>query len=168
VSDENFFSDLVPAEKPAAPEESTGGGGYFDELKTGGNRKRSRRWVQAGKEDAFIEAGIKHDVELNFSWPCECLKQATVTLHALRAYKNPGGLMDPRLRDARGFKTFDSIDEGIGDSMANTSPAQLYRQGLTTIAQVGAKYSPQGSNDPNRTNAEWPSAVALMPETFQP
>jgi len=157
MSDENFFTDLVPAEKPAQPEPESTGGGYFADLVP----ERSVSVLGgklAGKEDAFIEAGIRHDVDPKLLMAMSMFETGNGKSHMVRTKNNVGGLTEPG--NPNTYRTFASLDDSI-ETMARTVRRGYIDKGLTTIAQIGARYAPPGaSNDPNRTNAEWPNAVA--------
>jgi hypothetical protein len=113
----------------------------------------------ADKEKTFIEAGTKHGVDPKLLMAVSMFETGNGTSHAARAYKNVGGLMDPRSPNARGFQKFENIDEGI-EAMASNLRRNYIDKGLTNIPDIGRKYAPPGAaNDPNATNAEWPSAV---------
>jgi hypothetical protein len=60
------------------------------------------------------------------------------------------------------FLRYDSIPDSINDAARNLSQNYI-SQGLTTIPAIAAKYSPVGaSNDPNKTNAQWPGQVSRI------
>jgi hypothetical protein len=66
---------------------------------------------------------------------------------------NIAGIMDGKHR------VYGSIREGI-EAQAALLQRGYISQGLTTIPQIGRKYSPVGAtNDPNNTNWQWPTGV---------
>jgi hypothetical protein len=61
--------------------------------------------------------------------------------------------------DGKRHRVYRSIREGI-EAQAAFLKAGYISKGLTTIPQIGRKYSPTGaSNDPYNTNWQWPSGV---------
>ncbi len=112
----------------------------------------------AGHGQDYLNASQKYGVD-----PALAVVIATLeTGHgSVVTHNNPGGVMDwdnnwSTLRD------FPSLSEGIDYAVKNLKTGYL-DQGLTTIAQIGQKYSPVGAaNDPNGTNKDWiPSVTSI-------
>jgi len=79
---------------------------------------------------------------------------------ATKKYNNPTGMMDPK--NPKKFLNYDTISDAI-DATASDLSRNYLQQGLTTIPQIGAKYAPPGaSNDPKKTNAQWPGIVQKL------
>ena len=74
--------------------------------------------------------------------------------YSARVRNNIAGIMD-----GKRHRVYRSIREGI-EAQAALLKAGYISKGLTTIPQIGRKYSPTGaSNDPYNTNWQWPSGV---------
>src|ERR1700730_1808842 len=72
--------------------------------------------------------------------------------------------MDPA--HPKQFLRYDSIPDSINDAARNLSQNFL-QQELVTIPQIAQKYSHIGaSNDPNKTNAQWPGQVSRIYQQF--
>jgi hypothetical protein len=114
----------------------------------------------------FVNAGYKYGIDPTLLASIASFETGAGTSRAVKAYNNVGGMMDPKSTDSKGFMRFDSVQEGI-DAMASNLKRNYIDKGLTTIPQIAAKYSPPGAaNDPNQTNAEWPSSVAMIQKRF--
>ena len=111
----------------------------------------------AGQGGAFESAGQKYGVDPTLLASIATLESGHGTSHATTAYNNPTGMMDPK--NPNQFQRFNSIPDAINATAKDLSQNYL-QQGLSTIPQIGAKYSPPGAtNDPNKTNVQWPSQV---------
>ena len=114
----------------------------------------------AGHGSAFESAGAQFGVDPTLLAAIATLESGHGTSHAIKAYNNPTGMMDPK--NPKQFQKFNSIPEAINATARDLSENYL-KQGLSTIPQIGAKYSPPGAaNDPNKTNAQWPSQVQQL------
>jgi hypothetical protein len=114
----------------------------------------------AGNGSAFEAAGQKYGVDPVLLAAIATFESGHGTSRATKMYNNPTGMMDPK--HPKQFLKYDSISDGIDATASNLSRNYL-QQGLTTIPQIGAKYSPVGaSNDPNNTNAQWPGTVQKL------
>jgi Mannosyl-glycoprotein endo-beta-N-acetylglucosaminidase len=114
----------------------------------------------AGQGAAFEQAGARYGVDPRLLAAIATFESGHGTSRATKMYNNPTGMMDPK--NPKQFLKFDSISDGIDATASNLSRNYL-QQGLTTIPQIGAKYSPVGaSNDPNNTNAQWPGTVQKL------
>jgi hypothetical protein len=114
----------------------------------------------AGNGAAFENAGQKYGVDPRLLAAIATLESGHGTSRATKVYNNPTGMMDPK--NPKQFQKFASIPDAIDATASNLSRNYL-QQGLTTIPQIGAKYSPVGaSNDPNNTNAQWPGIVQKL------
>jgi Mannosyl-glycoprotein endo-beta-N-acetylglucosaminidase len=114
----------------------------------------------AGNGTAFEAAGQKYGVDPRLLAAIATLESGHGTSRATKMYNNPTGMMDPK--NPKQFLKYDSISDGIDATASNLSRNYL-QQGLTTIPQIGAKYSPPGaSNDRNNTNAQWPGTVQKL------
>jgi beta-N-acetylglucosaminidase len=116
-----------------------------------------------GHGSAFEDAGAKHGVDPTLLAAIATLESGHGTSRVTTAYNNPTGMMDPK--DPKNFQRFESIPDAI-DATARDLSENYLKQGLGTIAQIGAKYSPptdekgrRTANDVYGTNAQWPSQV---------
>lgn len=115
--------------------------------------------VFSGKGTVFQSAADKYGIDPALLASIAMLETTNGTAHPVRAYNNPGGLMDPHSRQSKGFLKFGSLDDGI-DAMARNLKRNYYDQGRNTIETIQPKYSPVGAaNDPNHSNATWQSGV---------
>lgn len=114
----------------------------------------------SGQGSAFEAAGRQFGVDPTLLASVATLESGHGTSRATMAYNNPTGMMDPK--NPKQFQRFGSISEAINATAKDLSENYL-QQGLSTIAQIGAKYSPPGAkNDPKGTNAQWPSQVQKL------
>jgi hypothetical protein len=111
----------------------------------------------AGQGSAFEKAGAQYGVDPTLLAAIATLESGHGTSHATKAYNNPTGMMDPK--NPKQFIKYNSIADGINATASNLSRNYL-QKGLSTIPEIASKYSPPGaSNDPNKTNVQWPSQV---------
>jgi beta-N-acetylglucosaminidase len=113
----------------------------------------------AGKGYAFEAAGKKYGVDPTLLASIATLESGHGTSRATMQYNNPVGMMDPKSPGQKQFPKYPCIDDAIDATASNLSRNYL-QKGLSTIAQIGAKYSEPGdANDPKHTNAQWPDQV---------
>jgi type IV secretion system protein TrbL len=114
----------------------------------------------AGHEADFQAAGAANGVDPLFLEAIAIEETGNGTSHALAAYNNPAGLMDPSTPNDTGFFSYGSIADGINAEAANLQRNYI-SDGLTSISAIGQKYAPAGAlNDPNGTNGNWGNEVA--------
>src|SRR5260370_42360445 len=71
-------------------------------------------------------------------------------------------MMDSKSKNQSQFMRFDSIPDAINATAKDLSENYL-TQGVSTIADIGAKYAPtDAKNDPKHTNEQWPSQVSQI------
>jgi hypothetical protein len=151
-------ADVAPPKEEPPKEEKGSDLGFFADVPDLPKQVSVLGGKLAGKEDVFIEAGLRHDVDPKLLMAMSMFETGDGTSHMIRTKNNVGGLTEPG--NPNTYRTFKSVDDSI-ETMAKTVRRGYLDKGLTTIQQIGAKYAPPGaSNDPNRTNTEWPSAVA--------
>ncbi|MDM5431204.1 peptidoglycan DD-metalloendopeptidase family protein [Bacillus mycoides] len=115
--------------------------------------------VFSGNAQAFLNAGTQNQIDPVLLAAIARLETGNGTSNAVKNYNNPGGLMDPRSSQMKGFMKFATLDEGI-NAMARNLYKNYIGMGITTIEAIGAKYAPPGAaNDPHGTNGLWPVLV---------
>lgn len=84
------------------------------------------------------------------------------TSNALNKYNNPGGMMDGKTANNTDFRNYPNIGAGL-EAMAQNLRKNYIDNGLTTVSQIGAKYSPVGAaNDPRGLNNDWVTGVSRI------
>ena len=117
-----------------------------------------------GKAQAIVDAAKRNGIDPLFLSSVVALETGWGTSKAVKDYNNPGGLMDSSTPDAKGFKKFGSVEEGL-EAMARNLRKNYLDGGLglgtlDTIDKIHKVYSPPGAaNDPNDTNKEWGNSV---------
>ena len=112
--------------------------------------------VLAGRGQDFVAAANKYGISPKLLAAISMFETGNGSSPMVRNKNNPAGIYDSR---AGAYRTFDSLKQGL-DFTARNLKVNYLDQGLDTPEKIGAKYAPVGaSNDPNRTNAEWPAAV---------
>jgi hypothetical protein len=107
-----------------------------------------------GAADLFTEAGKTYGINPALLAAISMHETGNGNSRAVQLKNNPGGMMG---RD--GLKTYSSLKEGIFD-MARNLRKNYLDQGISTIAEIGAKYAPIGaSNDPYHLNNYWVKGV---------
>jgi beta-N-acetylglucosaminidase len=125
----------------------------------------------AGTGQDFVNAGYKYGIDPTLLASISSVETDKGTSHAVNAYNNVGGMMDPKSPNQTGFLKYDSVQEGI-DAMASNLRRNYINQGLTTIPQIASVYSPVKPggghvvNDPYDTNRTWPMSVAQVQKKF--
>jgi beta-N-acetylglucosaminidase len=115
--------------------------------------------VLAGHGADFEAAGAKYGVDPILLASIATFESDHGRSPAARNYNNVMGVSTPSPHHK-----FDSVEDSIDKGASNLSRNYL-QQGLTTIPQIGAVYSPvrpsgqRVSNDPRGTNKEWPDTV---------
>jgi hypothetical protein len=124
-----------------------------------------------GTGQDFVNAGYKYGIDPTLLASISSVETDKGTSHAVNAYNNVGGMMDPKSPNQTGFLKYNSVQEGI-DAMASNLKRNYINQGLTTIPQIASLYSPVKPggghviNDPNDTNRTWPMSVAQVQKKF--
>ncbi|WP_174615272.1 peptidoglycan DD-metalloendopeptidase family protein [Virgibacillus ihumii] len=114
------------------------------------NKKRSG--ALKGYGDEIVKLSKKRGIDPVLFAAIAMHETAWGESHAVKAYNNPGGLMNP---NGSGLLQFDTMQEGL-ESMALTLHNRIIVDGLVTIEQLGSVYAPIGAaNDPNNLNAHW-------------
>jgi P-type conjugative transfer protein TrbL len=114
----------------------------------------------AGHEADFEAAGASNGVDPKFLEAIAIEETGNGTSHALAAYNNPAGLMNPATPNDTGFFSYATIADGINAEAQNLQ-ANYISAGLISISDIGQKYAPAGAlNDPNGTNGGWANDVA--------
>jgi mannosyl-glycoprotein endo-beta-N-acetylglucosaminidase len=127
---------------------------------TGAGQNTQLGGLLAGNEANFAAAGAANGVDPLFLEAIAMVETGNGTSHALQAYNNPAGLMDPSTPNDTGFFKYATLQDGI-NAEASTLQANYISQGLTTISAIGAKYAPAGAiNDVGGTNADWANEVS--------
>jgi hypothetical protein len=112
------------------------------------------------KGAVFAEMGAKYNVDPRLIAAIAMEETGNGTSKLLATRNNIGGITGPG-HDGKGgdYMPYDTLDEGI-EAAARLLRKRYLDQGLTTIDQIGAEWAPPGaSNDPNKTNQQWPGAV---------
>jgi beta-N-acetylglucosaminidase len=118
----------------------------------------------AGQGSAFESAGAQYGVDPTLLASIATFESGHGQSHAINAFNNVSGTMNPQ--NSSQFLLYDSVPDSINATARNLSQNYL-AQGLTTIPQIGAKYSPVNApNDPGRTNSQWPSSVSQLYSQF--
>jgi Mannosyl-glycoprotein endo-beta-N-acetylglucosaminidase len=152
---QKFGSDGAGQQASTAPQGTTPPASY-----TGAGNNAQLGGLLAGNEANFQAAGAANGVDPLFLEAVAIEETGNGTSHALQAYNNPAGLMDPSTPNDTGFFQYATLQDGINAEAANLQKNYI-SQGLTTISDIGAKYAPSGAlNDPNGTNGNWGNDVA--------
>jgi Mannosyl-glycoprotein endo-beta-N-acetylglucosaminidase len=116
----------------------------------------------AGNEANFQAAGAANGVDPLFLEAVAIEETGNGTSHALAAYNNPAGIMDPSTPNDSGFYHYATLQDGINAEAANLQQNYI-ADGLATISAIGQKYAPAGAaNDLAGTNANWGNEVAAI------
>jgi beta-N-acetylglucosaminidase len=121
--------------------------------------------VLQGHGDAFEAAGQKYGVDPTLLAAIATFESGHGASPAARKYNSVMGEMAPSSPGQH--QKFDSVEDSIDAGASNLSRNYL-QKGLTTIPQIGAKYSPVKvgggpvANDLRDTNKEWPDTVQKL------
>ncbi len=110
-------------------------------------------------KQAFIDAGKKYGMtpeQVKMGMAIAMHETGRGSSHAFRNKNNAMGISP----NGGGPRSFDSVEEGIDYGMRNLK-RHYFDKGLTTIAAIGRKYAPVGSeNDPRNLNRHWVKGVS--------
>jgi beta-N-acetylglucosaminidase len=108
-----------------------------------------------GTGDIFVRAGKHYNIDPTLLASVAIHETGNGKSRAANEKNNVAGMMG-----ANGLKSYASVEDSIMDMARNLSKNYL-NKGLTTIAQIGAKYAPVGaSNDPTGLNNHWVNGVS--------
>lgn len=115
--------------------------------------------VLAGHEDEIIAISQEKGIDPVLFAAITLHESGYGKSHAIQAYHNPGGLMNPQTGSL--FR-FVSLSEGL-QSMGRTLYNRIRVDGLTTIEKLGSVYAPLGAkNDPKGLNKNWVPTVTSI------
>ncbi|WP_251554702.1 glucosaminidase domain-containing protein [Neobacillus muris] len=116
----------------------------------------------SGMGDVFIRAGKQYNLDPALLAAIAKHESANGKSMAASVKNNIAGMMGKN-----GLKTYESVEASIMDMARNLSKNYL-AQGLTSIAQIGAKYAPVGAaNDPTGLNNHWVAGVTKFFEQLK-
>lgn len=119
--------------------------------------------VLKNKGEVFLAAQEKYGINAAILAAIAINESAYGTSKKARNLNNVGGIRS----GAKGFKKFNSVDECIME-MARLLKNSYINKGLTTIAQVGAKYCPPSDpEDKNGQNSGWPKLVSSITKQIE-
>ncbi|WP_416827646.1 glucosaminidase domain-containing protein [Ectobacillus polymachus] len=102
----------------------------------------------------FEEAGKTYGIDPTLLAAISMHETGNGNSRAVQVRHNPAGIMG---KD--GLKTYPSLKDGIFD-MARNLRKNYIDEGITSIADIGAKYAPIGAdNDPGNLNSYWVKGV---------
>lgn len=134
--------------------------GSAEQLNKQLNRKNG---VLKNKGEVFLAAQEKYGINAAILAAIAINESAYGTSKKARNLNNVGGIRS----GAKGFKKFNSVDECIME-MARLLKNSYINKGLTTIAQVGAKYCPPSDpEDKNGLNSSWPKLVSSITKQIE-
>ena len=134
--------------------------GSAEQLNKQLNRKNG---VLKNKGEVFLAALEKYGINAAILAAIAMNESAYGTSKKARNLNNVGGIRS----GAKGFKKFNSVDECIME-MARLLKNSYINKGLTTIAQVGAKYCPTSDpEDKNGLNSGWPKLVSSITKQIE-
>ncbi len=108
----------------------------------------------AGMGSVFVEAGEKYNIDPALLAAIAQHETGNGKSRAALEKNNIAGMMGKN-----GLKTYATVEDSIMDMARNLSQNYLDK-GLTTIANIGAKYAPVGAaNDPTGLNNYWVNGV---------
>lgn len=108
-----------------------------------------------GTGDIFVRAGKHYNIDPTLLASIAIHETGNGKSRAANEKNNVAGMMG-----AGGLKSYATVEDSIMDMARNLSKNYL-NKGLTTIAQIGAKYAPVGaSNDPTGLNNHWVNGVS--------
>lgn len=108
-----------------------------------------------GTGDIFVRAGKHYNIDPTLLASISIHETGNGKSRAANEKNNVAGMMG-----AGGLKSYATVEDSIMDMARNLSKNYL-NKGLTTIAQIGAKYAPVGaSNDPTGLNNHWVNGVS--------
>ncbi|WHY94171.1 glucosaminidase domain-containing protein [Neobacillus cucumis] len=108
-----------------------------------------------GMGEVFVQAGQQFNINPALLAAIAQHESANGKSHAAAIKNNIAGMMG-----SNGLKSYSTVEESIMDMARNLSKNYL-GSGLNSIAEIGAKYAPQGAaNDPTGLNNYWVSGVS--------